>query len=64
MKFKSGDIILGLFVVGILLLIIIPLPEWILSIFLIINISIAAMLLLSALFSKEILDLSLFLLSY
>ena len=60
MKFKSGDIILGLFVVGILLLIIIPLPEWILSIFLIINISIAAMLLLSALFSKEILDLSLF----
>ena len=60
MKFKSGDIILGLFVVGILLLIIIPLPEWILSIFLILNISIAAMLLLSALFSKEALDLSLF----
>lgn len=60
MKFKSGDIILGLFVVGILLLIIIPLPEWILSIFLIFNISIAAMLLLSALFSKEALDLSLF----
>ncbi|MDA3732605.1 flagellar biosynthesis protein FlhA [Niameybacter massiliensis] len=60
MKFKSGDIILGLFVVGILFLIIIPLPEWILSIFLILNISIAAMLLLSALFSKEALDLSLF----
>lgn len=60
MKFKSGDIILGLFVVGILFLIIIPLPEWVLSIFLILNISIAAMLLLSALFSKEALDLSLF----
>ena len=60
MKFKPGDIILGLFVVGIILLIIIPLPEWALSIFLILNISIAAMLLLSALFSKEALDLSLF----
>lgn len=60
MKFKAGDVILGLFVVGILFLIIIPLPEWLLSIFLILNISIAAMLLLSALFSKEALDLSLF----
>ncbi|MGL4736965.1 MAG: flagellar biosynthesis protein FlhA [Cellulosilyticaceae bacterium] len=60
MKFKPGDMILGLFVVGVILLIIIPLPSFVLSIFLIINISIAAMILLSALFSKESLDLSLF----
>lgn len=60
MKFKSGDMILGLFVVGVILLIIIPLPSFILSLFLMINISIAAMILLSALFSKESLDLSLF----
>lgn len=60
MKFKVGDIILGIFVIGILFLIIIPLPDWILSILLILNISIAAMILLSALFAKESLDLSLF----
>ncbi len=60
MRFKSGDAILGLFVIGILFLIIIPLPSTILSIFLIFNISVAAMILMSALFSKESLDLSLF----
>lgn len=60
MKFKSGDAILGLFVIAIIFLIIIPLPDSILSILLILNISIAAMILMSALFSKEPLDLSLF----
>ncbi|MGL5677363.1 MAG: flagellar biosynthesis protein FlhA [Cellulosilyticaceae bacterium] len=51
---------LGASVIGIILLIMIPLPDEILSIFLILNISVAAMILLSALFSKETLDLSLF----
>ncbi|MGL6174342.1 MAG: flagellar biosynthesis protein FlhA [Cellulosilyticaceae bacterium] len=60
MKFKTGDLILGVFVISILGLIIIPLPDGILSMFLILNISIAAMILLSALFAKESLDLSLF----
>ncbi|MGL4798663.1 MAG: flagellar biosynthesis protein FlhA [Cellulosilyticaceae bacterium] len=60
MKFKAGDLILGASVIGIILLIMIPLPDEILSIFLILNISVAAMILLSALFSKETLDLSLF----
>lgn len=60
MKFKSGDILLGIFVIGVIFLIIIPLPDFILSIFLILNISISAMILLSALFSKEALDVSLF----
>ncbi|MGL4362271.1 MAG: flagellar biosynthesis protein FlhA [Cellulosilyticaceae bacterium] len=60
MKFKVGDLILGIFVVGLMLLLIIPLPDQILSIFLILNISIATMILLSSIFSKEALDLSLF----
>lgn len=60
MKFKPGDAILGMGVLAILFLIIIPLPDQILSFFLLINISIGAMILLSALFSKEALDLSLF----
>jgi flagellar biosynthesis protein FlhA len=59
-KFKSGDAILGLFVIGIIFLIIIPLPDSILSVFLILNVSVAAMILMSSLFSKEPLDLSLF----
>lgn len=60
MKFKSGDILLGLFVVGLIFLIIVPLPDMILSILLIINISISTIILMSALFSKEPLDLALF----
>lgn len=60
MKFKSGDIILGLFVVGLIFLIIVPLPDMVLSMLLIVNISIATIILMSALFSKEPLDLSLF----
>ena len=60
MKFKSGDIILGLFVVGLIFLIIIPLPDTVLSVLLIVNISIATIILMSALFSSEPLDLSLF----
>ena len=60
MKFKSGDILLGLFVVGLIFLIIVPLPDTILSILLMVNISISTIILMSALFSKEPLDLSLF----
>ena len=60
MKFKSGDVILGLFVVGLIFLILIPLPDVVLSALLIVNISISTIILMSALFSKEPLDLSLF----
>lgn len=60
MKFKAGDIILGLLVVGLIFLIIIPLPDSVLSILLILNISISTIILMSALFSKEPLDISLF----
>ncbi|OOB80253.1 MAG: flagellar biosynthesis protein FlhA [Epulopiscium sp. Nuni2H_MBin003] len=58
--FKAGDAVLGVFVLLIIALIMIPLPDIILSLLLIVNISIASMILLSALFSKETLDLSLF----
>lgn len=60
LKIKSGDIILAAFVVSILFLIIIPLQGFILSLLLIVNISIAVILLLNALFAKEPLDMSLF----
>lgn len=60
MKFKAGDVILGLIVIGLIFLIIIPLPDQVLSMLIIVNISIATIILMSALFSKEPLDLSLF----
>lgn len=60
MKFKAGDVVLGLVVIGIIFLIIIPLPDAVLSALIIINISIATIILMSALFSKEPLELSLF----
>ena len=60
MKFKAGDVILGLIVVGLIFLIIIPLPDQVLSMLIIVNISISTIILMSALFSKEPLDLSLF----
>ncbi len=57
---KSGDIILAGFVISILFLIIIPIPDFLLSLFIIINITIAIILLMNALFAKEPLDMSLF----
>ncbi|HHX59600.1 MAG TPA: flagellar biosynthesis protein FlhA [Epulopiscium sp.] len=60
MKVKSGDLILAGFVISILFLIIIPINDFLLSLFIIINIAIALILLLNALLAKEPLDMSLF----
>jgi len=57
---KSGDLILAGFVISILFLIIIPISDFLLSLFIIINIAVAIILLLNALFAKEPLDMSLF----
>lgn len=57
---KSGDLILAGFVISILFLIIIPISDFLLSLFIIINIAIAIILLMNALFAKEPLDMSLF----
>jgi len=60
LKVKSGDLILAGFVISILFLIIIPINDFLLSLFIIINIAIALILLLNALLAKEPLDMSLF----
>ncbi|NLI89181.1 MAG: flagellar biosynthesis protein FlhA [Epulopiscium sp.] len=60
MNVKSGDLILAGFVISILFLIIIPISDFLLSLFIIINIAVAIILLLNALFAKEPLDMSLF----
>jgi len=59
-NFKFGDIFLGVFVIAIIAMIIVPLPLFLLDILLILNISLSLMILLTALFSKEPLELSTF----
>ncbi|WZL71321.1 flagellar biosynthesis protein FlhA [Defluviitalea saccharophila] len=51
---------LGAFVISIIMMIIIPLPQWILDIFFTINIAVALIILLNTLFSKEATDMSMF----
>lgn len=54
------DIIVGFGVIGIVLMIIIPLPPFILDLLLVLNISLSVLILLMTLFSTSILQLSIF----
>ena len=58
MKFKVSDIAIAVIVLGIVLLIIIPLPTWLMDFFLIINISASLLILLITLYTKRTLDFS------
>lgn len=58
--FKFGDIIVALAVIGIVLLIIIPLPPFLLDILLTINISLSLVILLISMYTKEALEFSVF----
>lgn len=57
---KKFDILVGFGVIGIVLMIIIPLPPFILDILLVLNISLSILVLLMTLFSTNILQLSIF----
>lgn len=57
---KSGNMFLGAFVIAIIMMIIIPLPQLVLDIFFTINIAVALIILLNTLFSKEATDMSMF----
>ncbi|HAN10592.1 MAG TPA: flagellar biosynthesis protein FlhA [Clostridiales bacterium] len=57
---KSGDMALGVIVILVILLFLIPLPPFLLDFLLTINIGLALIILLNALFSKESLDMYLF----
>lgn len=61
LDFKNQlDIIVALGVVGIVMMIIIPLPSFILDVLLALNISLSVLILLMTLFTKEVLELSIF----
>jgi len=55
---KIPDIIVAVVILGIVLLIIIPLPTWMMDFFLILNISVSLLILLITLYTKRTLDFS------
>ncbi len=57
-KRKISDIFIAVVVLGIILLIIIPLPTWMMDFFLIINITLSLLILLITLYTKKTLDFS------
>lgn len=58
MKFREA--FLGVFIIGVIVIMIIPPPPWLLDFLLMLNIALAMLIMLDALYSKEPLDMSLF----
>lgn len=57
---KFGDVFLGIFVIVVISMIVVPLPLFLIDVLLILNITLSLIILLTALFSKEPLELSTF----
>ena len=60
MKMKKADIFVAVYVLTAFIMFIVTLPNWLLDIFLAVNISIAFVILFGSMFVKEVLDLSFF----
>ena len=60
MKMKPGDLIIGLFIVMAIIIMILPMPTFLIDIFITVNIMIALIILFNALFAKESLEMSSF----
>ncbi len=58
MKFKVGDIVIGMFLLTAVIIMIIPLSTWLIDVFITVNIAVALVILFNALFAKEALDMS------
>ncbi|MBR3516079.1 MAG: flagellar biosynthesis protein FlhA [Lachnospiraceae bacterium] len=57
---KSGDLVVAIYVLAAFIMLIVPIPNWLLDILLALNMSVAFSILFSAMFSKEALDMSFF----
>ncbi|MDP4179468.1 MAG: flagellar biosynthesis protein FlhA [Bacillota bacterium] len=57
---KLGDLSVAIIIIAIILIIILPIPSFMLDILLAINISLAAVIMLNTIYSKEALDMSIF----
>ena len=59
-KLKSGDLVVAIYVLAAFIMLIVPIPNWLLDVLLALNMSVAFSILFSAMFSKEALDMSFF----
>ena len=59
-KLQKWDAVVAIYILTAFIMLIVPLPAWILDILLAINISIALTVLFATMFSKEVLDMSFF----
>ena len=57
---KKADIGVALYILAAFIMLIVPIPNWLLDIFLACNIAIAFTVLFGCMFAKEVLDLSFF----
>ena len=57
---KRNDLVIGLYILCAIVFFIVPMPSWLLDIFLALNISVAMIVLFNAIFTKEALDMSFF----
>lgn len=57
-KFKGADIAVALYVISAFVMLIVPIPNWLLDILLTLNISFAFVIMFSSMFAKEVLDMS------
>lgn len=60
MKMKKADIGVALYILTAFIMFIVPIPTWLLDIFLAINISVAFTIMFGCMFAKEVLDMSYF----
>jgi len=60
MNIKAGDLVIGLFIILAVIILILPMPTFLLDIFISVNIMLALIILFNALFAKEALDMSSF----
>lgn len=57
-KMKSANLIVAIYIILAFVMLIVPIPNWLLDIFLTMNISIAFVIMFSTMFAKEVLDMS------
>ena len=57
---KFGDVVVALGIIGIVVIIIIPVPNWLLSVLLSINIALSLLILLISMYAKDVLEISIF----
>ena len=59
-KLQKWDAVVAIYILTAFIMLIVPLPAWILDVFMAFNMAVAFTILFAAMFSKEVLDMSFF----